>query len=71
MGRKVVIKVSAERFSDRFEREVHAVATLNHPNICHVYDVGPNYFVMEFLSMETTDLRNSCDPSRFWRLHSP
>jgi serine/threonine protein kinase len=33
MGRDVVIKVSAERFSDRFSREVHAVAALNHPNI--------------------------------------
>src|ERR1041385_605167 len=49
MGREVAIKVSAERFSDRFEREVHAVAALNHPNICHLYDVGPNYLVMEFV----------------------
>src|SRR3989454_8962027 len=49
MGREVAIKVSAERFSDRFEREVHAVAALNHPNICQVYDVGPNYLVMELV----------------------
>ena len=42
MGREVAIKVSAERFSDRFEREVRAVAALNHPHICHLYDVGPN-----------------------------
>ncbi len=41
MGREVAIKVSAERFSDRFEREVRAVAALNHPNICHVYDLAP------------------------------
>jgi serine/threonine-protein kinase len=47
MGREVAIKVSAERFSDRSEREVHAVASLNHRNICHIYDVGPNYLVME------------------------
>ena len=43
MGREVAIKLSAERFSDRFEREVRAVAALNHANICQVYDVGPNY----------------------------
>ncbi len=43
MGREVAIKVSAERFSDRFSREVHAVAALNHPNICTIHDVGPNY----------------------------
>jgi eukaryotic-like serine/threonine-protein kinase len=53
MGREVAIKVSAERFSDRFEREVHAVAALNHPNICHLYDVGPNYLVMELVEGPT------------------
>jgi hypothetical protein len=53
MGREVAIKVSAERFSDRFEREVHAVAALNHANICHVYDVGPNYLVMELVDGPT------------------
>src|SRR5262249_31287757 len=49
MGREVAIKVSAERFTDRFEREVRAVAALNHVNICQVYDVGPSYLVMELV----------------------
>src|SRR5262249_43378931 len=53
MGRDVAIKVSAERFSDRLEREVHAVAALNHPNICQIYDVGPNYLVMELIEGPT------------------
>src|SRR5712692_9098449 len=53
MGREVAIKVSAERFSDRFEREVRAVAALNHPNICQVYDVGPNFLVMELVEGPT------------------
>src|SRR5262250_2068298 len=53
MGREVAIKTSAERFSDRFEREVRAVAALNHPNICHIYDVGPNYLVMELVEGPT------------------
>src|SRR5882762_7142626 len=53
MGREVAIKVSAERFSDRFSREVHAVAALNHPNICQVYDVGPNYLVLELIDGPT------------------
>jgi serine/threonine protein kinase len=48
MGRDVAIKVAAERFSERFDSEVRAVAALNHPNICVLYDVGPNYLVMEF-----------------------
>src|SRR5580658_725026 len=53
MGRDVAIKVSGERFSDRFSREVHAVAALNHPNICHLYDVGPDYLVMELVEGPT------------------
>jgi serine/threonine-protein kinase len=53
MGRDVAIKVSAERFSDRFEREVHTVAALNYPNICQIYDVGPNYLVMELVEGQT------------------
>jgi len=49
LGREVAIKVSAERFSDRFEREARAVAALNHPHICTLHDVGPNYLVMEYI----------------------
>jgi serine/threonine protein kinase len=39
MGRDVAIKVSAEQFSERFEREVRAVASLNHVNVCTLHDV--------------------------------
>jgi Tol biopolymer transport system component len=53
MGRDVAIKVSAERFNERFEREVHAVAALNHPNVCTIHDVGPNYLVMELIEGPT------------------
>src|SRR5262249_43742996 len=53
LGRDVAIKVSAERFSERFEREARAVAALNHPNTCHLYDVGPNYLVMELVEGPT------------------
>src|SRR5258706_14871416 len=49
LDRVVAIKVSKEQFSDRFEREARAVAALNHPHICQLYDVGPNYLVMEFV----------------------
>jgi serine/threonine-protein kinase len=49
VGRDVAIKISTEHFSDRFEREARAVAALNHPNICTLHDVGPNYLVMELV----------------------
>jgi Tol biopolymer transport system component/predicted Ser/Thr protein kinase len=52
LGRDVAIKVSAERFNERFEREAKVVASLNHPNICALYDVGPNYIVMELVEGE-------------------
>ncbi len=49
LDRIVAIKTSKVEFSERFEREAKAIATLNHPNICQLYDVGPNYLVMEYL----------------------
>ncbi len=54
LDRIVAIKVSQAEFSERFEREARAVAALNHPNICHLYDVGsspeiPGYLLMEFV----------------------
>src|SRR3954467_15238107 len=49
LKREVAIKVSQEEFSDRFEREARAAAALNHPNICQIHDVGPNYLVMELI----------------------
>ena len=52
LNREVAIKISAQQFSDRFEREARSIAALNHPNICHVYDVGPNYLVMELVEGE-------------------
>ena len=52
LRREVAIKVSVERFSERFEREARAIASLNHPNICSLYDVGPNYLVMELVEGE-------------------
>src|SRR5208283_2189017 len=52
LARLVAIKISDERFSDRFEREARAIAALNHPHICTLYDVGPNYLVMELLEGE-------------------
>jgi serine/threonine protein kinase len=53
LGRDVAVKVSAEQFSDRFEREARAIATLNHPNICTLHDVGSNYLVMELIEGPT------------------
>jgi len=63
LERTVAIKVLAAHLSSspelkqRFEREARALSSLNHPNICQLYDVGSqdgtDYLVMEFLEGET------------------
>ncbi len=53
LQRDVAVKFSAQQFSGRFEREARAIAALNHPNICTLYDVGPNYLVMELVDGPT------------------
>ena len=32
-----------------FQQEAQAIAALNHQHICQVYDIGPDYLVMEFI----------------------
>jgi len=49
LNRSVAIKFLSAQFSDRFEREAKAIAALNHSNICQIYDIGPNYLVMEYV----------------------
>ncbi len=58
LGRAVAVKISTGRFSQRFEREAKAVSTLNHPNICTLYDIGSlpsggGYMVTELVEGET------------------
>src|SRR5262245_33057932 len=62
MGREVAVKLCGEHLSDRFEHEVHAIAALNHPNICQIYDVGPNYLVMELIEGPTLSDRIKAGP---------
>ncbi len=49
LGRDVAVKVARQQFSERFQREARVIATLNHPNICTLFDVGPDYLVMEYV----------------------
>jgi Tol biopolymer transport system component len=49
LNRLVAIKASLNPFSERFEREARAIAAVNHPRVCSLYDVGPDYLVMEYV----------------------
>jgi serine/threonine protein kinase len=58
LGRAVAIKISAEEFSKRFEREARTISALNHPHICTLYDIGSlpsgsGYMVTELVEGET------------------
>src|SRR5262245_66565802 len=55
LDRIVAIKRLLTENGARFEQEARAIAALNHPNICQIYDVGPDYLVMEYI--EGTALR--------------
>jgi eukaryotic-like serine/threonine-protein kinase len=63
LGRAVAIKTNREQFNPRFEREARAISSLNHPNICTLYDVGPNYLVMELVEGETLAARLKQGPA--------
>src|SRR6266851_7129459 len=52
LDRIVALKISHAQFSDRFAKEARAIAALNHPHIATLYDVGPDYLVMEYVEGE-------------------
>jgi serine/threonine protein kinase/Tol biopolymer transport system component len=78
LDRLVALKVLPERFADdparreRFEREARAVAALNHPHICQLYDVGSaeaaagvgpqRFLVMEYLEGRSLEDRLLAGP---------
>lgn len=51
LDRTVAIKFVEGQFSERFEREAKTIASLNHPHICTLFDVGPDYLVMEYIKV--------------------
>ena len=53
LDRNVALKISAQQFTDRFSREAKVISSLNHPRICTLHDVGPNFLVMELVEGET------------------
>ncbi len=62
LNREVAIKTYHAGFNGRFRTEALAVAALNHPNICTLHDVGPDYLVMEHIDGVTLAERLSQGP---------
>ena len=63
LDRTVAIKILNDReiadgsAKERFDREARTISSLNHPNICHLYDVaeqdGLSYLILEYLDGQT------------------
>ena len=72
LARDVAIKVLPAPFAAdpdrlrRFEEEARAIAGLNHPHICQIYDVGPGYLVLEYI--EGAPPRGPLEPHEAVRL---
>ena len=52
LNRVVAMKRLTRRHNDRFEHEARAIAALNHPHICQIHDIGPDYLVLEYIEGE-------------------
>jgi eukaryotic-like serine/threonine-protein kinase len=66
LNRIVAIKRLKSAHTARFEQEARAVAALNHPHICQIHDVGPDYLVLEYI--EGRPLRGPLAPEEALRL---
>jgi eukaryotic-like serine/threonine-protein kinase len=76
LHRSVAIKRLTVEHARRFTSEARAIAALNHPNICQIHDVGPDYLVLEYIegtpsSVRTRLQRPSRWPSRLPPLSKP
>jgi eukaryotic-like serine/threonine-protein kinase len=52
LNRIVAVKRLKGQHSARFEQEARAIAALNHPHICQIFDIGPDYLVLEYVEGE-------------------
>jgi TolB-like protein/predicted Ser/Thr protein kinase len=66
LNRIVAIKRIKAQHTARFQQEAHAIAALNHKNICQIHDIGPDYLVMEYV--EGKPLRGPLPPEEAARL---
>jgi eukaryotic-like serine/threonine-protein kinase len=49
LGRVVAVKTVKEQHSERFKQESRSIAAFNHTNICQIFDIGPDYLVLEYV----------------------
>ena len=63
LDRVVAVKRLKGHHSARFEQEARAIAALNHPHICQIHDIGPDYLVLEYIEGQTLQGAQSVEES--------
>jgi serine/threonine protein kinase len=66
LDRIVAIKTLKGQHTARFEQEARAIEALNHPHICQIYDIGPDYLVLEYV--EGKPLKGPLPAEQAWTL---
>jgi TolB-like protein/tRNA A-37 threonylcarbamoyl transferase component Bud32 len=66
LNRIVAVKRLKGEHNARFEQEARAIAALNHPHICQIHDIGPDYLVLEYI--EGAPIRGPHPPEEAVRL---
>jgi len=66
LNRIVAVKRLKGEHNARFEQEARAIAALNHPHICQIHDIGPDYLVLEYI--EGAPIRGPHPPQEAVRL---
>src|SRR5260370_23979721 len=66
VDRIVAVKELKGPHSARFEQEARTIAELNHPHICQIHDIGPDYLVLEYI--EGQPLKGPLAPEEAVRL---
>jgi serine/threonine protein kinase len=71
LGRIVAVKRLKGSHSARFEHESRTIAALNNPHICQIYDVGPDYLVMEYIDGAPFSFIRSSPSASYQNLKQP
>jgi eukaryotic-like serine/threonine-protein kinase len=70
LGRIVAIKKVKEQHGERFKQEARTIASLNHTFICQLFDIGPDYLVLEYVDGKPLSSRCQSEKPCVWQFKS-
>jgi len=66
LERVVAVKRLKQRVGTRLKQEARAIAALNHPHICQIHDIGPDYMVLEYVEGQPVKGPQPVDKALRW-----